>query len=249
MPDLSTCPVLAMHLSEGILPGGWAAFWWLAALPFVVWGLWCAGRRRREDPRATTLIALVGAAVFVISCMPIPIPWLGTCAHPCGTGLAALVIGTGPTVVVAAIALAFQALLLAHGGLSTLGANLFSMGIVGALAAVAVFRLARGLRAPPVVAAFLAGLVCDWATYATTSLQLSAALCSEGSLGKMFLAVLCAFVPTQVPLGIGEGFLTARAYRFVMLRRPELLSSGRIVAGLLAEPGAMKPNAEPTGPA
>ena len=39
----------------------------------------------------------------------------------------------------------------------------------------------------------------------------------------MFLAIIVAFIPTQLPLGILEGFLTAGAYRFVRSRRPELL--------------------------
>ena len=30
--------------------------------------------------RAMTLVAMVGAAIFVISCMPIPVPWIGTCS-------------------------------------------------------------------------------------------------------------------------------------------------------------------------
>jgi hypothetical protein len=34
---------------------------------------------------------------------------------------------------------------------------------------------------------------------------------------------MAAFVPTQLPLGIAEGFVTAAAYRFILLRRPELL--------------------------
>jgi cobalt/nickel transport system permease protein len=37
--------------------------------------------------------------------------------------------------------------------------------------------------------------------------------------------VLAAYVPTQLPLGILEGFLTALAYRFILVRRPELLTS------------------------
>ena len=103
-------------------------------------GLWTIKRRRAEDPRAMTLVAMVGAAIFVISCMPVPIPWIGTCSHPCGTGPGALLIGPGPTVVVASIALLLQALLLTHGGLTTLGANIVSMGVVGAFGAYGVFR-------------------------------------------------------------------------------------------------------------
>lgn len=217
-------PAQAMHLSEGILPASWAGLWFMAAAPFFVWGLKRVHSLRTADPRSMALIALVGSGVFVISCMPVPIPWLGTCAHPCGTGLAAILIGAGPTLVVAAIALVFQAMFLAHGGVTTLGANLVSMGIVGAFSAVGLFRLLRRLHVPVTVAAFFAGAISDWATYATTSFQLSSALHGDGSLGTMFLAVMAAFVPTQLPLGIAEGFFTAVAYRYVLLRRPELLA-------------------------
>jgi cobalt/nickel transport system permease protein len=216
-------PAQAMHLSEGILPASWAGLWFLAAAPFVLWGLQTIRRRRAADPRAMAMVALVGSAIFVISCMPVPIPWLGTCSHPCGTGLGALLIGPGPTIVVAAIALLLQALFLAHGGLTTLGADVVSMGIVGALAAYATYHGLRLCRVPVFVAAVAAGLVCDWATYAMTSFQLAAALHGDGSLGTMFVAIVAAFTPTQLPLGVVEGLLTAAAYRYVLVRRPQLL--------------------------
>jgi cobalt/nickel transport system permease protein len=216
-------PAQAMHLSEGILPIDWAGLWFLAAAPFVYGGLRTIQQRRAEDPRAMTLIAMVGAAIFVISCMPVPIPWIGTCSHPCGTGLGALLIGPGPTVVVASIALLLQALLLSHGGLTTLGANIISMGVVGAFFAYGVFHGLRMLRVPMFAAALMAGMFSDWATYATTSLELSSALHGDSSFLAMFAAVATAFMPTQLPLGIAEGIVTAIAYRFVLDRRPELL--------------------------
>ena len=36
---LLAAPALAMHISEGILPPGWAGLWFLVAAPFVFWGL------------------------------------------------------------------------------------------------------------------------------------------------------------------------------------------------------------------
>ena len=216
-------PVHAMHLSEGILPVAWAGAWFLVAAPFVGWGLRSIRRWREQDPVAMTMVAMVGAAVFVISCMPIPIPWIGTCSHPCGTGLGALLIGPGPTVVVASIALLLQALFLAHGGLTTWGANIVSMGVAGAYSAYGAFRLLRTAGVPVFAAALVAGVVSDWATYATTSIELSSALHGDGSFWAMTAAVMAAFVPTQLPLGIAEGIMTAVAYRFVLLRRPELL--------------------------
>jgi cobalt/nickel transport system permease protein len=85
------------------------------------------------------------------------------------------------------------------------------------------------------VAAFLAGALSDWATYATTSLELASALHDGGSLAAMFVTVLLAFVPTQLPLGIAEGVLTAVAYRFVWDRRPELLRLAPLVKPMVGE--------------
>lgn len=216
---------MAMHISEGILPAPWAGLWFVVALPFLAWGLRDLRIRSEQTPFFKPMVGLVGAAVFIISCMPIPVPTAGTCSHPCGTGLAAVLIGPALTVVVTSIALLLQALFLAHGGLTTLGADIVSMGVAGAFAGYGIFWLAKRLGAPPVVAAFLAGVVSDWATYAVTSFELASALHGSGSINGMFLAIAIAFLPTQIPLGIFEGFLTAGAYRFIRSRRPSLLES------------------------
>lgn len=229
---LTASPVYAMHIAEGILPLPWAAFWFVLSLPFLCLGLRNLRVRSQQTPHLKPLVGLVGAAVFVISCMPIPVPTAGTCSHPCGTGMAAILIGPSLTVVVASIALILQALFLAHGGLTTLGADIFSMGVAGAFVGYGTFLAAKRLGLPPLVAAFLAGLLSDWATYTVTSLALGAALHGDGSFGIMFLAILLAFIPTQIPLGILEGFLTAGAYRLVYTRRPEFL-------GMLAKEDAI----------
>ena len=228
-------PAYAMHITEGILPASWAGLWFLVAAPFFFWGLQTINHRRSKNPSYLHVVALVGSAIFVISCMPIPVPWVGTCSHPCGTGLGAVLIGPGPTVVVASIALVIQALFLSHGGLTTLGANIVSMGVVGAFSAYCLFRILRTVRVPIFVAAFVAGAISDWATYATTSLELSSALHGDGSMWNIFVAILVAFVPTQLPLGIVEGFVTAIAYQFILSRRPELLGLRPLVQTMTGE--------------
>lgn len=227
---LDSQPAQAMHITEGILPPQWAALWFALAIPFVAWGLRDLRVRSREEPHLKPMVALVGAAVFVISCMPVPVPTAGTCSHPCGTGMAAIFIGPTLTVVVASIALTLQALFLAHGGLTTLGADILSMGVMGAFTGYGIFILAKRLGTSWFVAAFLAGVLSDWIVYAGTSFFLATALHGDGSWGSMFLSILVAFVPTQVPLGILEGVISGVAYRFVQTRRPELI-------GLLTKEG------------
>ena len=84
-------------------------------------------------------------------------------------------------------------------------------------------------------AAFLAGMVSDWATYAMTSLELSSAWHLDRPMGAMFLATAILFIPTQLPLGLAEGVVTAIAYRFVLVRRPELLGLQSPVGGIAGE--------------
>lgn len=226
---LAPTPAFAMHISEGILPAGWAIFWWAVIIPFLYAGIRQVKQRRLREPSYPPRLGLFGAAVFIISCMPVPVPVAGSCSHPCGTGLAAIFIGPLATVLVSFVALLIQALFLAHGGLSTLGGNTFSMGIVGGFTGYCTYQLLKK-RLPLPLAALAAGLLSDWATYATTSLELSLALGSPGGRGQLFLVILAAFVPTQLPLGIFEGLMSMFAVKWFLKRRPDLLRAGAVAA-------------------
>lgn len=216
-------PALAMHISEGILPFSWAAFWFAASLPFLVLGLRELARRSESDLSSKPLVGMVAAVVFVISCMPVPVPLAGTCSHPCGTGLAALLLGPSLGVVVAAVALLIQALFLSHGGLSTWGANLFTMGVMGSFGGYFVFRGLRLCRVNLIAAAFMAGLAADWATYAGTALIMAAGIRGDSPFWPLAGKITLAFVPTQLPLGIIEGAITAGMISLLNKKRPDLL--------------------------
>ena len=221
---LFPAPVNAMHIAEGILPADWSALWYVIAFIFVGLGIFFIRRRTHQSKELMPLLGLAGAFVFVISCLPIPVPVTGTCSHPCGTPLAAILTGPFISTVLAALALLLQALFMAHGGISTWGANIVSMGVAGSFFGFGVFTLARKLNCPLFVAAFLAGMIGDWATYATTSIVLASALHGAGSLWDMFGAIAIAFAPTQLPLGILEGLLTGGIVSLVYKQRPDILA-------------------------
>ena len=226
---LAATPAFAMHISEGILPFSWALFWYLAAIPFVALGVRRLNALGREDLSLKPLVGLLAAVVFIISCMPIPVPTAGTCSHPCGTGVAAILVGPLVSVVIAAVALLIQALFLAHGGLSTLGANTFSMGVVGSLAGWLAFRGARRLGGSLAVSGFIAGLLADWGTYTATSLILACGIRGEAPLLPLFSKVVLALLPTQLPLGILEGVITAGMVTLLYRKRPDLLVKMRVI--------------------
>jgi cobalt/nickel transport system permease protein len=161
--------------------------------------------------------------VFVISCLPVPVPTAGTCSHPCGTGISAILLGPLVSVVIAAVALLIQALFLAHGGLSTWGADLVAMGIAGSAAGWLVFRGLRAAGASLGMAGFVAGVAADWATYLVTSLELAAGIRGAEPFWPLAGKILIAFVPTQLPLGLLEGAMTAGMVLLLSRKRPDLL--------------------------
>lgn len=219
----------AMHIAEGILPLQWSVFWFVVATPFFVYGLYKLKTEASTDVSYKPLVGLIAAVVFIISCMPIPVPTAGTCSHPAGTAISAILLGPFVSVVVASVALLIQALFLAHGGLSTLGANILAMGVAGSFAGYFVFKSLRSVKAPLYVSGFFAGIAADWATYAITSVELATGLMGETGFVELFLKVLIAFIPTQLPLGIVEGVMTAGVVTLLYKKRPDLLVKMRVI--------------------
>ncbi|MEI2782049.1 MAG: energy-coupling factor ABC transporter permease [Candidatus Competibacter sp.] len=197
-----------MHIAEGFLPPLHAAAWTVISLPFVIVSAYRVNRLMRDQPQTKLLLAASGAFAFVLSALKLP-SVTGSCSHPTGTGLGAILFGPSVMALLGTIVLVFQALLLAHGGLTTLGANVFSMAIVGPWVAYAVFRGARGVSAPLSVAVFLAAMLGDWATYLVTAGELALAFPDPVSgIAGSFVKFVAVFIPTQLPLAIIEGLLT-----------------------------------------
>lgn len=161
-----------------------------------------------ENPRNITLIAMAGAFIFVISSLKIP-SVTGSCSHMTGTGLGAILFGPLAVSVLGLIVLLFQALLLAHGGITSIGANTFSMCIAGPIISFLIYKLCIKMKLSRRVGIFLGAMLGDIVTYCVTSLQLAMAFPSQDG-GVMVSAVkfLGVFAPTQLPLAIIEGILT-----------------------------------------
>ena len=219
----------AMHISEGILPFNWAALWSAIAMPFVGYGLYRLKKLSAVDLSFKPLVGLMAAVVFIISCMPIPVPTAGTCSHPCGTGISGILVGPAISILISAVALLIQALFLAHGGLSTWGGNIVSMGVMGSFAGYLTFKALRSIKVNMAIAGFMAGLFADWATYLTTSVQLAAGIRGDSPFLPLFWKILIAFLPTQLPLGILEGAMTAGMVVLLYKKRPDLLVKMRVL--------------------
>lgn len=201
-------PASAMHIMEGYLPLTHCIAWYVVCLPFLAAGIISIRRTVQNQKRLLILLAMSGAFIFVISSLKIP-SVTGSCSHMTGTGLAAILFGPMTAGVLAVIVLVFQAILLAHGGLTTLGANTMSMGIVGPLLSWLLYMLGKKLHLNRRVNIFIAAALGDLFTYCITSIQLAVAYPSEtGGITASAVKFLGVFAPTQLPLAVIEGLLT-----------------------------------------
>lgn len=212
-----------MHIMEGFLPAPHAAGWALASAPFLAHGVWRLNKAMRAHPETRLLLAASGAFCFVLSALKIP-SITGSCSHPTGTGLGAVLFGPSIMTVLGTIVLLFQALLLAHGGITTLGANIFSMAILGPWVAWSLFKLVRSMGGSLAPAVFLAAAFGNLATYLTTSAQLALAFPdASGGFVTSFAKFGAIFAVTQLPLAVIEGLISVVVVNVLTASsRPEL---------------------------
>ncbi len=216
-----------MHIAEGFLPASHCVAWYVAAAPFVIYGARACIKEARKSTTNKLLLAVAGAFTFVLSAIKLP-SVTGSSSHPTGTGVGAVLFRPPVMAFLGAVVLLFQALLLAHGGITTLGANTFSMAIAGPWIGYAFYKLLRPLGTS--VGIFAAMVMADFSTYCVTSIQLAIAHPDPVSgFGGALIKFLATFAVTQIPLALAEGFIGVLLFRFLVnVARPELEKRGLI---------------------
>ena len=206
-----------MHIMEGYLDPEWCALWFIVAIPFIVLGARAIVKLMREHPEQKMTVALSGAFIFLLSSLKLPSA-TGSSSHPTGTGLSAVLYGVSATSFLALIVLIFQAILLAHGGITTLGANVFSMGIFGPFFGIIVWNILRKAGVGVPVSMLGAAIFADLMTYVCTSIQM-------GLNWGGYTEFLTTFAITQIPLSIIEGILFYMFANYLLNNKPEVFET------------------------
>lgn len=212
---------------EGFLPWYWCVFWYAIAIPFVAYGIIQMKKITEKHPESKPLLAISGAYIFVLSSLHIP-SVTGSSSHPTGNGLGTALFGFTVVSAICVPVLAFQALLLAHGGITTLGANDVSMGVVGPFFALLVWKLSKKMNWSPSVGIFLAAFVGDWMTYVTTATQLGMAF-PIPNFTSAWIKMMAIYAYTQIPISIAESFLTVVVFEYIAKLRPDILEKLNVI--------------------
>ncbi|MGB3614580.1 MAG: cobalt transporter CbiM [Elainellaceae cyanobacterium] len=216
-----------MHIPDGILPAQICAAGYAIAVPTA----WYSLRKinRQSDPTSgIPKASLLTAAFFVASSIHIPIP--PASVHLVFNGLLGAVLGyyAFPAILVG---LFFQAVMLGHGGLTTLGVDAVMMG-VPALVAYRIFTLRHRLRAA--VGDRIADGLCGFLAGAV----------GLGLAALIFFALIITTIPAgfntvteqraiyglmmaHIPLALIEGGFTAMLVLFLQRTKPEMLQDYR----------------------
>lgn len=216
-----------MHIPDGIIPAQVCAGGYALAGGMT----WYVLRRLRQTTDPTEMVpkaALLAAAFFVGSSINVPVPPVSV--HLVLNGLLGAILGwyAWPAILVG---LFLQAILIGHGGLTTLGVNALLMGLP-ALLAYGVFQLRRpladfiSLSWAYGIAGFGAGalglglsaLIFFGIIVLTLPAELNSALEQRALMGLML---------AHGPLMIIEGIFTTLVVVFLLRVQPELLQGSR----------------------
>ena len=217
-----------MHITEGIITGSAAIGYTALGASLVAWGTTRMTSFVKHGPENKPLLGMGAAIIFFISLIPIP-AFTGTCSHPCGTPLIGILLGPVIGCALTGVSLLMQAAFFAHGGFGTWGANVVALGFFGCFFGWAAFRLARLMGLPIWAAGLAGGLIGDVMVYLASGLILATTLSQapdpQYSLTGYLLVIYTAYVPTQMPIAIGEMVVTGLALHYAYKQRPDVLET------------------------
>ena len=225
-----------MHLAEGVLPLGQAIAWSTLAAPTVYWSLRCEQRTRRNTPSSSVIMAGATSLLFAGTLLPLPVPVVGATSHICLTPVLGLVVGVRRIVWPTFFVLLLQAVFFAHGGLTTLGVNTLTLGLLGPLTTAGLWALLRRLGVDGALGLALACGVGGLSVYVADAVVLAVALSDMTAPATTFGAVLLGFAPVQIPLAVLEAVASVGIVRLLATRRPDLLPSSLKKLGTVSAP-------------
>jgi cobalt/nickel transport system permease protein len=210
-----------MHIPDGFLDPYVCALTYIVSAVLLVW----AWRKMKTTyPRAVVpLLAISSAFVFAAQMLNFPIAY-GTSGHLVGGTFLAMLLGPHAAMLSMTIVLLIQAVFFADGGISTFGANILNMAIIGALSFYIVKillgsstsrkRFLASVFAASWLSVVLGALLCG------LQIGVSPVFASAGGL----LVTVPAMLFWHIIIGIGEAAITTSLISQLVRVQPAVLN-------------------------
>jgi cobalt/nickel transport system permease protein len=207
-----------MHIPDAFIPIWQGAIYWVIALVFTAFALKWAKTEMNEEK--LPLIAVLAAGIFALQSFNLPVS-MGTSGHLVGGALAAIILGSPfAAVFILTMVLIVQGVLFGDGGVTTMGANIINMGLIGGFVGFYSFKLL--MRAAGNVA--VAGFIAAWLACLVPALACAVELFLAGTFplkeGLVAMGLYYAVI------GVIEGIVTVAAIYLIASVRPDLLDTG-----------------------
>ncbi|MGV8128409.1 MAG: cobalt transporter CbiM [Methanolinea sp.] len=207
-----------MHIPDFAIPIYQGVIYWAIALVFVILAVRWAKNDMSEEK--LPLVAVLAAAIFAIQSFNLPVS-MGTSGHLVGGALAAIVLGSPfAAVFILTMVLIVQGVLFGDGGITTMGANIINMGVIGGFVGFYSYKGIKAATKSMPVSAFIAA----WLACLIPALACAVEMFIAGTFPLM--EGLVAMGIYHAIIGVIEGVITVAAIYLIMNVRPDLVDSG-----------------------
>jgi cobalt/nickel transport system permease protein len=198
---------MKMHIPDGILNPYTCVLMFILAICFLVWA-W-RGAKRTLPRSFIPLAAVIAAVVLIIQMVEFPVAGGGSTWHIIGSTFVTMILGPYGATISLTIVLIIQALAFGDGGLTSFGANVFNMAVIGALSFFIVKMLLNCSSSKKLLAASL--FIASWLSNILTALAVGIMIGINPMVGT--LGGIGVTVPTMliwyVPTGLAEAIFTS----------------------------------------
>ncbi len=217
-----------MHIPDGLLSPYLCIIFYVVSLGFLVWAWKSVNKTFSRS--FVPVMAVASALILIAQMINFPIVG-GTTGHLLGGTLLTMLLGPQATVISMTIVLLIQALMFADGGITTLGANIFNMAVVGALSFYVVKFLVGSSSSQKrfTTALFIASWLSVMLTASLTAIQIgvSPSFAQAGGV----LTTLPAMISWHAFIGLVEAAVTAPLILQLSRVSPESLKGLKLMRG------------------
>jgi cobalt/nickel transport system permease protein len=207
-----------MHIPDAFIPIWQGAIYWIIALVFVLFALRWAKNEMSEEK--IPIVAVLAAGIFALQSFNLPVS-MGTSGHLVGGALAAIVLGSPfAAIFILALVLIVQGVLFGDGGITTMGANIINMGVIGGFVGFYSYKGIMRITKNMPLAAFLAA----WFACLVPALAAAAEMFAAGTFP--LVEGMAAMGIYHAIIGIVEGVVTVAVIYLIVNVRPDLVDSG-----------------------
>ncbi|MCS7139503.1 MAG: energy-coupling factor ABC transporter permease [Candidatus Nezhaarchaeota archaeon] len=212
-----------MHIPDGFLDVTTATITYLLAVGYGI----AIGRKLKAllTPERVSLLIVLSAAIFVAQMLDWPIPG-GTSLHFLGGALAGVLLGPLLGFMSLTLVVTVQTLVFHDGGITTLGANLLNMAVIGVLIGYGAFKLTTKLIGDNRASRFLGAFLGGWLSITLAGLACGLEIGLSPSFGFYVDITVPIMVSWHALLGVVEGVITALVVNYVYTKLSMVVYGG-----------------------